>query len=432
MSAVSAYPQAPAMRLLSMTDIRRPVRTVMPNGVPLYVLEQADADVVRLDLLMAGGRWQQDQPLQALFTNRMLREGTACYSSSRIAEVLDFYGAWLDLSNSSEHTCVTLHSLAKYLPQTLDVLSSMIKEPLFPEKELETVLSANVQQFNVRLSQVGFLAHRAMAGLVFGSSHPCGRPVSAEDYGRITSEALRRFHRRHYHSGNLTLLLSGKVTDDVVRLVERHFGAEAFGCTESVLERKRFSVSPSEEKRVFVERADALQSAVRMGCATLPCQHPDFGGLRVLFTLFGGYFGSRLMSNIREDKGYTYGIYANVASYPECSLLMVSAETTNELVAPLVSEVGVEIDKLQNDLVSARELDMVRNYMLGDMCRGCESVLSLAEMWVSALLLGLSSDSYARTLQAIQTVTPEEVRELARKYLCKENLKEAVSGKKVL
>ena len=135
--------------------VQRPERIKLPNGVPLSVLNAGDNEVTRIDLLMAGGRWQQKQPLQALFTNRMLREGTRRYDAARIAEKLDYYGAWLELSSASEYAYVTLYSLNKYLPQTLDILESIVKEPVFPEKELGVIVDNNIQQFSCQLFQGG-------------------------------------------------------------------------------------------------------------------------------------------------------------------------------------------------------------------------------------------------------------------------------------
>ena len=157
--------------------VQRPERIKLPNGVPLSVLNAGDNEVTRIDLLMAGGRWQQKQPLQALFTNRMLREGTRRYDAARIAEKLDYYGAWLELSSASEYAYVTLYSLNKYLPQTLDILESIVKEPVFPEKELGVIVDNNIQQFLVNSSKVDFLAHRGLVKALYGGQHPGGRQV---------------------------------------------------------------------------------------------------------------------------------------------------------------------------------------------------------------------------------------------------------------
>ena len=421
----------PKVRNIEQLAIQVPQRIIMPNGVPLNVLNSGDNEVVRVDLLIEGGRWQQSQPLQALFTNRMLREGTHRYSAAEIAEKLDYYGAWLELSSASEYAYITLCSLNKYLPQTLEILESIVKEPVFPEKELGVIIDNNIQQFLVNSSKVDFLAHRALMKAIYGEQHPTGRLVIEEDYHCIHPAVLQEFYDRHYHSTNCSIYLSGKVNDDCMQRIENLFGSEPFGKGFRKPDGKSFSPVTSGEKRIFVERADALQSAVRMGMLSMEHNHPDYLKARVLITLFGGYFGSRLMSNIREEKGYTYGISAGIMPYPGNGLLAVNAETANEFVEPLIGEVYHEIDRLQNERVSDKELSIVKNYMLGDTCRSYESAFSLADSWIFIQVSKLRDTYFTDVLDAIREVTTEEIRELAGKYLCKENLKEVISGKKM-
>ena len=420
----------PEIQPLKNFHIQTPVRTTLPNGIPLTVINASEQEVVRMDVLFSGGRWQQSQKLQALFTNRMLREGTTKYTAATIAEKLDYYGSWLELSSSSEYAYITVYSLNKYLAKTLEVVESMIKEPLFPQKELQTILDTNIQQYLVNTSKVDFLAHRSLLKSLYGEQHPCGKIVMEEDYYTITPEVLREFYERHYHSGNCSIFLSGKVTDDIISRVTDIFGIP-FGQYQLQMPKLSFPFAVIPEKRIFTEREDAMQSAVKMGCTTITREHPDYPKLRVLMTLFGGYFGSRLMSNIREDKGYTYGISAGVVFYPDSGLLIVSTETDNEYVEPLIQEVYHEIDRLHQEPVSAEELRMVRNYMLGEMCRSYESPFSLSDAWIFIATSGLKDDYFARSLQAVNEITPAEIQDLAQRYLCKETLKEVIAGKKL-
>ena len=412
----------PEIQPLKNFHIQTPVRTTLPNA--------GEQEVVRMDVLFSGGRWQQSQKLQALFTNRMLREGTTKYTAATIAEKLDYYGSWLELSSSSEYAYITVYSLNKYLAKTLEVVESMIKEPLFPQKELQTILDTNIQQYLVNTSKVDFLAHRSLLKSLYGEQHPCGKIVMEEDYHTITPEVLREFYERYYHSGSCSIFLSGKVTDDIISRVTDIFGIP-FGQYQLQMPKSSFPFAAIPEKRIFTEREDAMQSAVKMGCTTITREHPDYPKLRVLMTLFGGYFGSRLMSNIREDKGYTYGISAGVVFYPDSGLLIVSTETDNEYVEPLIQEVYHEIDRLHLDPVSAEELRIVRNYMLGEMCRSYESPFSLSDAWIFIATSGLKDDYFARSLQAVNEITPAEIQDLAQRYLCKETLKEVIAGKKL-
>ncbi len=422
--------QQPIINELTELNLQHPEVHCYSNGTKVYLLNAGEAEVVRIDVLIHGGRWHQTQLLQSLFTNRMLREGTRRFTSLEISEKLDYYGAWLELSTTAEYSFLTLYSLNRYLPQTLDILESLLKEPVFPEEKLQVIVNANLQQFHVNLSKVDFLAHRAMLNGLYGNHHPCGRLVNEEDYLKLNPEVLKNFYQRYYNSSGCTIYLSGKVTQDCLRRIETLFGSESWGCNASLAALPDYSPQTTSEKRLFVEYPDALQNAVRLGCISMHHTHPDYCKFKVLIALLGGYFGSRLMSNIREDKGYTYGITASLLPYPDSSLFVIHTETAHEYTESLIREVYHEVERLQTELVDESELYIVRNYMLGEMCRNYDSAFSLADAWIFVHTSHLSETYFDQMLQAIRQITPGELRRLANNYLCKENLKEVIAGQK--
>lgn len=421
----------PPIRQLSEFSIALPERRVMKNGMPLNIINAGTEDVVRFDLLIGGGQWHQEQPLQAMFTNRMLREGTRRMTSAQIAEKLDYYGAWLELSSSVNYGFITLYSLNKYFSRTLSVIAEMVKAPLFPAKELSVVADTNKQQFLVNSTRVEMIARKQLNRALFGAEHPFGRYAVAEDYDRITPEVLRDFYQKYYHSGNCSVYISGKVTPDIIRSIEENLGDDAWGEVKDKPVMQAVAPRTTSEKHLFVESEDALQSSLKMGSFVMDRQHPDFLKARVMVTLFGGYFGSRLMSNIREDKGYTYGIGAGIVSYPDTGILIISTEAANEYINSIIAEVYREMDKLCNELVPQGELEMVKNYMLGDLCRSYEGPFSLSDAWIYIETAGLDDKFFIRSLDAIRGITREEIQRLAQAYFCKENLIEVVAGKKV-
>ena len=423
--------KAPEINAMYDMSVKKPERRRMKNGMALNIIEAGTQEVVRLDVLIGAGQWHQTQSLQALFANRMLREGTISMTSAQIAEKLDYYGAWLELSSSPNGGFITLYSLNKYFPHTMAIIADMLMNPSYPEKELEVVLESNRQQFLVNSQRVEVISRKQFNRSLFGEDHPFGRFAVEEDYGRITPEVLREFYRKHYHSGNCSVYVSGKVTPEIVRCIERNLGDEPWGIIGKVAPLEYFEPKQTSEKRVFVEKPDALQSSLKMGCFVMDRLHPDFLKTRAMVTLFGGYFGSRLMSNIREDKGYTYGIGAGVVNCPGSGVLAITTEADNQYIEAIIREVYYEIDRLQNDLAPNDEVEMVRSYMLGDFCRAYEGPFSLSEAWIYTETAGLDDGFFERQIDSIRSVTSEEIRTLAQRYLCKEKLIEAVAGKKV-
>ena len=421
----------PDIKAIENISIAIPQRKTMSNGIPLNVIEAGNQDVVRVDILIGAGKWHQTQLLQTLFTNRMLREGTKRFTSAEIAEKLDYYGAWLELSTSMEYSYITLYSLNKYFAHTLEIVESIVKEPTFPDKELNTVVETNKQQFLINSTKVEYLAQKSFASSIFGEEHPCGRFAVEADYDKVTSACLKEFYDQYYHSGNCSIYISGKVTDEILNLLENTFGKEPWGKIENKVLTLPSDIKTTSLKRVFTEQDSAMQSSIKMGKVMIQRTHPDYYKMRVLITIFGGYFGSRLMSNIREDKGYTYGISSGIASYPDTGVFVVSTEAANEYAEDIIKEVYNEMRTLQTDLVPASELEMVKNYMLGEMCRSYEGPFSLSDAWMFVQTSHLSDSYFEESLKAVQNVTAEELRVLAQRYFNQENMIEVVAGKKL-
>ena len=420
----------PSIRPMGDFSISRPECRQMKNGMPLNIIQAGEQEVVRLDVLIGAGQWHQTQPLQALFANRMLREGTSSLTSAQIAEKLDYYGAWLELSSAVNYGFITLYSLNKYFSRTLAIIADMLINPTFPEKEMEVVVETNRQQFLVNSSRVEVIARKQFHRSLFGEEHPFGRFAVESDYGCITPGVLREFYNQYYHSGNCSVYVSGKVTPEIERCIEENLGDAPWGETCEVPPLQLIDPHPTTEKRVFVEKADALQSSLKMGCFMMDRLHPDFLKARAMVTLFGGYFGSRLMSNIREDKGYTYGIGAGVVNCPGSGVMAITTEADNQYIEAIVKEVYHEMDRLCNDLAPQEELEMLRSYMLGDFCRSYEGPFSLSEAWIYVETADLDDEFFTRQVDSIRSITAEEIRDLAQKYLCKEKIIEVVAGKK--
>lgn len=416
---------------LSDIHVTYPESQRLKNGIPLHVIRAGMEDVVRFDLLIGAGQWNQTQALQAMFTNRMLREGTSSLTSQQIAEKLDYYGAMMELSSSVNCGFITLYSLNKYFPQTIELVADMLMNPTFPEKEMEVVVEVNKQRFLINSTRVEMMGRKRLNRALFGEAHPLGRYAEVEDYDRLSPEVLKSFYHQHYHSGNCSIYLSGKITPEIIQSVERALGDVPWGKVSQASSFQSITPQPEAGKRFFVEKEDALQSSIKLGGFVMDRLHPDFLKVRVMVTLLGGYFGSRLMSNIREDKGYTYGIGAGIVTYPGVSVLAISTEAANEYVEAVITEVYKEMDRLCNDRVPQTELDMVKNYMLGDWCRSYEGPFSLSDAWIYVETGGLDKEFFVRSIDAIQSITCEEVQALAQKYLCKENLIEVIAGKKV-
>ena len=419
--------QPPRIEPVALDNLALPVKTVMPNGVPLYRLEGNGKGVVRFDILLRGGYAVQDKPLQAMFTNRMLREGVEGMNAEQISQRLDYYGAWIDMYSSQGCNHLTLYTMSKHFLPLLQVLETMLKRPLFPQENLDTVRRNNRSHFIVNSRKVDVVSQRYFENSLWGATHPMGHIVEAGDYDAITRDDLFDYHRRYYNSGNCTLFLTGDADDAIIDGVARAFGNERWGSGEA-LSGVDVPAPETDFSLRKIEVSDSMQSAVKIGFMALDSAHPDFFRFRFLSVLLGGYFGSRLMSNVREENGYTYHIDAEIDAYGSRNAFMISSECDGKYVAPLMAEVYKEIDRLVCEPLPAKEVELVRNYILGELTREYEGQFAKAEVFINALLSGEPFASVNEYLQVVRTVTPAELEDVARKHLKRERMIEIIAG----
>ena len=358
----------------------------------------------------------------------MLEEGCRNFSAAEIAEKFDFYGAYLQLTVDQNQGFVNVISLGKYFDEVVEIVENMIKFPEFPDHELEVLIAKNKQKWLFENEKVRTLCQKKFTQVLFGNDHPYAINNQLDDYDRVTREDILSFYRAFYHSGNCHIIASGKIDQPVLELLDRHFGGSDWG--QPLRDEPEYPVCPSAEKRFHVEKPGGIQSAIRVGRFWVPKTHPDYHGLSVLLTILDGYFGSRLMANIREEKGYTYGIGSYNLTFKKASYIVISTEVGNEYVEPTLAEINVEMKRLQCELISENELETVKSYLLGEFLRDFDGPFALASSFKAINDFGLSYSFYDDYLKALKNITAAELQKLALQYLNTEDFYTVVAGNK--
>lgn len=400
----------------------------LPNGIRLLAINAGSEDVCRLDLNFDAGTRYQQKKVEAKASVSMLAEGTMSYTSHQIAEKFDYLGSFCEHAIDRDFGKVTLLSLNKYLDKSLHVLEEVVKYPTFPEKELATFRIKGKQSLIVELEKVSTLARQSFFKAIFSNNHPYGHFAEPQDYLELKREQLINYHKNLLTSNRCTLILSGKIGKNEISSVEKYFGESPWGnSSTSVLELPQI-VEPN--KRIFFnQKADAVQSAIRIGRLIVSKKHPDYCGLVVLNTILGGYFGSRLMKNIREDKGYTYGISSSILSLKDHCVFVIGTEVGAEFTFPALKEIYAEIERLINEQVSDEELDLVKNYLLGELLRSFDGAFAIADTVTSLLEYNdLDYNFFEKMVETTKTISPNEIMNLANAYLRSNDLIECVAG----
>ena len=408
--------QAPEIKLIESVNLPEFQLLHLDNGVPVYIINAGDQDVVKLELMFKAGKWYEEKNLVADYTNRLLREGTTKHNAKAIADKFDYYGANINTGVGYETGGAVLYSLTKQIDHLLELLFEIFTESVFPQKEFETIISNKKQKFAVDLKKNEFLANRNFVNALYGQKHPYGRVTEMENFDQMNIEDLKAFFKQYYHSSNLTILLTGKFDEQLIQKINHFFGSKNWS-GEKASEDIKHHIEPSTELVQHTEKADSVQSAVVLGNLSINKKDPDFLKLSVLNTVFGGYFGSRLMSNIREEKGYTYGIYSSFVSYPHGGFMEIASEVGKEVREATLNEIKLEIDLLRNELIEDEELQIVKNYMSGRILRSVDGPMKFSETLKSLILYQQDISYIQQLLKTVREVTSEELLDLANKYL---------------
>lgn len=417
--------QQPPITPFGALSMPQPSILRLDNGIELYIIDKGDQEVCRLDILFEGGRYVAHTPAIADMTGPMMRKGIPGMNSEEIAELLDYYGAWMQTGTTQHFSALSLFSLNRNLDKVLPTIALMITEPSMPQKPFDVLQQQRIQQLNINRQKVSYLASEAFNSLIFGQEHPYARTSTEQDLSGITLDDLRQYHNRYYLNTAIHIILSGHITDEVLDLVKRHFSTLSPAASSPIAVEP---IAPQSLHTAITHRHGALQSGIRIGQPVIGPNHPDYPLLSILNLVLGGYFGSRLMTNIREEKGYTYGISSHLVSMRQGAYFTIVTETGTQYTQPLIDEVRKEITQLCSTLIPQDELDTARNYLQGRRARALDSPFSISDYFVSSIIAATPLDYFNIEDEIIRSASAQDLLRVAQTYLNPDNLYTAIAG----
>lgn len=393
-------------------------RHVLSNGVEVYAIDLGNVEAMMVSWIFNAGNSFEQKKGVAAAVNQLLRNGTSTRSAFDINEHFEYYGAYLNRGSHHETADLSLHCLNKHVGALLPVVAELITDSVYPQSELDIYKKNAQQRLQVSLKKSDFVAGRLIEAYLYGPDHPYGRYMHAEDYQQLEREDLTAFYHQYYRGGSCRILVAGKLPEDIIPQLEASFGSLAIHAPEKGGVLPAPAIIPATEKKFhIVNDPNGVQGSIRIARNFPNRRHPDFQKVQVLNNVFGGFFGSRLMANIREDKGYTYGIYSYLVNNIQESALVISTEAGKEVCAPAIAEIYKEMDLLREELIDEEELQMARNFAIGTILGDLDGPFQVASRWKNILLNGLDGNYFQEGVRIIKTIGPEELRELARKWL---------------
>jgi predicted Zn-dependent peptidase len=391
-------------------------RYTLDNGVEVYAIHAGAEEVLQLEWVFYAGNSYEKKDGIAAATSFLLKNGTTSKSAFEINEQFDYYGAYLNRNCYNETANIIFHGLTKHLEALLPLVQELVTDASFPTEELAIYQQNMKQRLTVNLKKCDVVANRLIDEYLYGKHHPYGKNNTHETYDGLDLDSIKSFYDRYYRHGHVKIFVAGYLPVNLFALLNKYFGQLPFASApEPEPEHPR---DPAlEKKQRVINDPTGVQGAIRLARPFPSRHHPDFKKVQVLNTLLGGFFGSRLMDNIREDKGYTYGIYSYLQNHLKDGAWVISTEAGREVCEATIGEVYAELKRLREGFIEDDELLMVKNYLMGTILGDLDGPFQIIGRWKNLVLNGLDESYFYDSVRTIQKITGPELNTLAQQYL---------------
>ncbi len=421
--------QSPPFQAINEVRLPAVQSATLTNGLPIHWIGVPQQPVMRIECIFNAGVWYENgQPGAAFFAMKMLAEGTMQRSSAQISEYIDRFGAFLELNSGPDRASLVIYCLTRHLPNVLPLLKELLTESTFPQKELDDLRNITLQNLRVNAEKNAYVAGVLFRQNLFGKEHPYGRSQQPELVEQITRQTVVDYFDKAIRNRPFQILLAGQVGELEIGLIDKHLGELTI--LEPVVNNGISFSAALPESVILAEKSESLQSSIRVGRRLFTRHHADFFPMLLTNEVLGGYFGSRLMRNIREEKGFTYGISSNMVSFRNDGYFLIGTDVKKEFTQQTLDEIRKEIHILQTQPVPADELETVKNFMAGEFVGSLNTPFEIADRYKTILLDGLPVDFLTNYVANLRAVSAEAIQQMAKTYLSDELLSEVVVGGK--
>ena len=387
---------------------------VLSNGLTCYHINRGTQDVIRVEFVCWGGRPFEQHPLVARATAALLKEGSKGRQGKSIAEHFDYYGAGLSVPFQMDTGNLAMFSLVRQLPQVLPVFVELLCEPLYSSTDLASYQRRKQQSLREDLGKAEVVAYRQITECFYGSDHPYGYNSSEEAFAALQTDWLKEHHQRCFHAGNAFVIISGHFDEATANYVHQELAQIP---SREAVATPQYNLTDHPPKAVRIPHPAGGQAAIRVGRRLFNRTHADAQGMYVLTQLLGGYFGSRLMENIREDKGYTYNISAAYDTLRFDGTFQIDTEVSTEYVEPTLIEIWRELKRLREEPIAKEELQMLRNYLMGSFLTMIDGPFNWAETVRTLKAENMPIEALQELVHTVQNIQPRQLQDLAQQYL---------------
>ncbi len=418
----------PTIHAIDTIIFPEPEHFTLPNQIPMYGFNGTKNDILRIDLVFNAGRWTENKPLQSAFVASLFKSGTSHKNSFEINEMIDALGSTIKTGSGYNSFTVAIYCMNRFLEQTLSYALLCLNECTFPEKELEHQKRKAFANLSLSLEKNDYIADNTFKKEIFGNTHPYGYETNKEAIEQLTQDDLFQYYRRELIPEKCTVFISGKYGKQEIDILHRTLGGWKRNAVTSTGSAAVPAIPVAERKTIHIPKANSVQASIVIGNTLFTKEHPDYASFVLLNTIFGGYFGSRLMSNIREDKGLTYGIHSGLFTMKHAGLFSIQTDTNLENLELCLREIYSEMERLQNERIPEAEISLARNYLLGKFLSRTDGPFNQAEVFKSYSIENVNIHKFSEIVETLRETDAVSLQRLAQQYFRKEGMLEVAVG----
>lgn len=391
-------------------EINTPEQFILKSGIPVFFYNYNDLKLVKFTILNNFNPFEND-PCVNYFVKKMLLEGCEKYNHTEIADIIDFYGADMNITATTNANIISFTVLREYFNDIFELLCDILNSPSFEVDRLEYVKTKKIQELKIENTKNKTIAYKTFKKELFKDCK-YGYSLNKEDTKKVTTCDLKNNFSRFWLN-NTQIFITGDIDEKLLKDIDKNIPDNLNFSNDNFFNNKIESVNSS--KIININKQDSEQVSMCLGHA-LP-NNEDSKKLWCTIAFLGGYFGSRLMKNIRERNGYTYGISAQIVNYRYVKYLLIKTSAKKEFKEAIIEEIRKEIIFLQNEKISEEELNSFKQYFLGNMLATFSNVFSDMVHSVTVKMLSLEEDYYQKLFETIKNISGEEINYIAKKYL---------------
>lgn len=416
---------APSLQPLTIPAFSLPETVILSNGTRIFGFNGAFNDILRLEFVFDSGRWTEEHPLTAHASSKLFKGGTNTRTAFQIDEAIDSLGATITATAGYHGYVISVYTMRKHLKKVLTLLQECLFNSTFPESEFEIYQRNAIAKHKINEEKTDYLADMEFKQQIFGADHPYGYPTTVSLLEQLQIGWIRAYFNSQVRDKQPDVYVSGKYDDTDLAIISDSLAGRSYppAGPDTI-----HTVTVMPAAKTYIKKPGAVQASLVLGKRHINKLHPDYPGFVLMNTVFGGYFGSRLMANIREDKGYTYGIYSSLQTYRHDAALLIQTEISNEHIDACITEIKKECEILQNERIGEEELRQARNYLAGKYLSRMDGPFAQMETFKNYMIEGVDIQYFDKFADIIRQSTAEDIRVMAGKYLSFDSFSEVIAG----